>query len=139
MGVENALSRLTTKRQGLGRAPGPAPVNQLGQDPGARANVAGRINPALATRRWSSKAMRMRSGWWRGSIYWVLPFWDRFSVSKPLSQKHGSTFLPLLSHTKQRTFMLNFDSRYSAIFGPRGPLYLRHLQSHRPTECRRAR
>ena len=32
---------------------------------------------------------------WRGSIYWVLLFWGRFSVSKPLSQKHGSTFLPL--------------------------------------------
>ena len=31
----------------------------------------------------------------RGSIYWVLLFWGRFSVSKPLSQKHGSTFLPL--------------------------------------------
>ena len=39
--------------------------------------------------------MRMRSGWWRGSICWVLLFWGRFSVSKPLSQKHGSTFLPL--------------------------------------------
>ena len=39
--------------------------------------------------------MRMRSGWWRGSIYWVLLFWGQFSVSKPLSQKHGSTFLPL--------------------------------------------
>ena len=57
--------------------------------------VAGRISPALVTRRWSSKAMRMRSGWWRGSIYWVLLFWDRFSVSKPLSQMRRSTFLPL--------------------------------------------
>ena len=32
-----------------------------------------------------------RSGWLRGSIYWVLLFWDRFSVSKPLSQIHRST------------------------------------------------
>ena len=28
--------------------------------------------PALATSRVSSKAIRMRSGWLRGSIYWVL-------------------------------------------------------------------
>ena len=37
----------------------------------------------------------MRPGSWRGSIYRVLLFRSRFSVSKPLSQKHGSTFLPL--------------------------------------------
>ena len=36
--------------------------------PKRRARVAGSISPALATRRWSSKAMRMRSGWLRGSI-----------------------------------------------------------------------
>ena len=29
------------------------------------------------------------------SCYWVLLFWDRFSVSKPLSQMRRSTFLPL--------------------------------------------
>ena len=50
--------------------------------------VAGRSSPALLTRRWSSKAMRMRSGWWRGSIFWVLVLWDRFFAAKPLSQKH---------------------------------------------------
>ena len=57
--------------------------------------VAGRSSPALLTRRWSSKAMRMRSGWWRGSIFWVLVLWDRFFAAKPLSQMRRSTFLPL--------------------------------------------
>ena len=47
----------------------------------------------MATRRWSSKAIWMRSGWLRGSIYRVLLFWDRFSVSKPLSQIQRSTLL----------------------------------------------
>ena len=37
----------------------------------------------------------MRSGRSSGSIYWVLLFWGRVSVSKPLSQKHGGTFLLL--------------------------------------------
>ena len=35
----------------------------------------------------------MRSGWLRGSIYGVLLFWDRFSVSKPLSQIQRRTLL----------------------------------------------
>ena len=35
----------------------------------------------------------MRSGWLRGSIYQVLLFWDRFSVSKPLSQIQRRTLL----------------------------------------------
>ena len=39
--------------------------------------VAGRSNPALATRRRSSKAMRMRSGGLRSSIYSVLLVWSR--------------------------------------------------------------
>ena len=59
--------------------------------PRRRARVAGRISPALATRRVSSKAIRMRSGWLRDSICWVLLFWDRFSVSKtiiPEAQEH---------------------------------------------------
>ena len=47
----------------------------------------------MATRRWSSKAIWMRSGWLRGSIYRVLLFWDRFSVSKPLSQIQRRTLL----------------------------------------------
>ena len=61
--------------------------------PRRRARVAGRISPALATRRWSSKAIWMRSGWLPGSIYRVLLFWDRFSVSKPLSQIQRRTLL----------------------------------------------
>ena len=61
--------------------------------PRRRARVAGRISPALATSRWSSKAIWMRSGWLRGSIYRVLLFWDRFSVSKPLSQIQRRTLL----------------------------------------------
>ena len=32
------------------------------------------------------------------------------------------------SQTNQRTFLLNFDSRYSVIFHPRGPLYLHPIQ-----------
>ena len=32
------------------------------------ANVAGRSSPALATRRWSSKTLRIRPGWLHGSI-----------------------------------------------------------------------
>ena len=47
----------------------------------------------MATRRWSSKAIWMRSGWLPGSIYRVLLFWDRFSVSKPLSQIQRRTLL----------------------------------------------
>ena len=69
--------------------------------PRCKARVAGRISPALATRRWSSKVIWIRSGWLRGSIYWVLLFWDRFSVSKPLSQIQRRTllFLQQASHT----------------------------------------
>ena len=37
----------------------------------------------------------MRSGWWRGSIYWVLLFRDWFAVTKPLSQIQRSTLWPL--------------------------------------------
>ena len=65
------------------------------------ARVTGRISPALATRRGSSKAIWMRSGWLRGSIYWVLLFCDRFFGSKPLSQIQRCTLLLLqdASHT----------------------------------------
>ena len=41
--------------------------------PRRRARVAGRISPALA-RRWSSKAIWIRSGWLPGSIYRDAPF-----------------------------------------------------------------
>ena len=42
-----------------------------------------------------AKVIWIRSGWLRGSIYWVLLFRGRFFATKPLSQKHRSTFLPL--------------------------------------------
>ena len=61
--------------------------------PRCRARVAGRSSPALATKRRSSKVIWIRSGWLRGSIYWVLLFRGRFFATKPLSQKHRSTFL----------------------------------------------
>ncbi len=56
---------------------------------------------ALATRRWSSKTMRIRPGLFCGSIYWVLLVSGRFFVTKPLSQIQRSTFLPFqeASHT----------------------------------------
>ena len=59
--------------------------------PRRRARVAGRISPALATRRWSSKRMRIRSGLFCGSIYWVLLFRGRVFATNPLSQIHRST------------------------------------------------
>ena len=62
--------------------------------PRCRARVAGRSSPALATKRRSSKVIWIRSGWLRGSIYSVLLFRGRFFATKPLSQKHRSTFLP---------------------------------------------
>ena len=62
--------------------------------PRCRARVAGRSSPALATKRRSSKVIWIRSGGLRGSIYWVLLFRGRFFATKPLSQKHRSTFLP---------------------------------------------
>ena len=52
--------------------------------PRCRTRVAGRISPALATRRRSAKAMRMRSGWLRGSLYRVLLLWGRFGNSSDL-------------------------------------------------------
>ena len=45
----------------------------------------------MATRRWSSKTMRIRSGLFCGSIYWVLLVSGRVSVPKPLSQIQSST------------------------------------------------
>ena len=35
----------------------------------------------------------MPSGWLRGSIYWVLLFWDRFSVSKTIISEAQEHFL----------------------------------------------
>ena len=59
------------------------------------ASVAGRISPALATRRWSSKANLDAVGVLAsGSIYWVLLVSGWFSVSKtiiPDSEEHPLT------------------------------------------------
>ena len=65
--------------------------------PRCRANVAGRIRPALLTRRWSSKAIWMRSGWSSGSIFWVLLVSGWFCLSKtiiPDAQEHFLTPSP---------------------------------------------
>ena len=45
----------------------------------------------MATKRRSSKVIWIRSGWLRGSIYWVLLFRGRFFATKPLSQIQRST------------------------------------------------
>ena len=62
--------------------------------PRCRPSVAGRISPALATRRWSSKAIWMRSAWSSASIFCVLLAWGRFGVTKaiiPDGQEHFLT------------------------------------------------
>ena len=70
--------------------PGAPPVRRSWGRPRRRARVA-------TARHWppggGPKAIWMRSGWLRGSIYRVLLFWDRFSVSKPLSQIQRRTLL----------------------------------------------
>ena len=63
--------------------------------PRCKASVDGRINPALLTRRWSSKAIWMRSGCSGGSICWVLLFRGGFAVSQTIIPEHRSTFLSL--------------------------------------------
>ena len=50
----------------------------------------------------------MRSGWLRGSIYRVLLFWDRFSVSNPLSQ------------IQRRTLFFLHQASYTPSFGGLG-------------------
>ena len=62
--------------------------------PRCKARVDGRISPALAIRRWSSKAIWMRSRWLRGSICWVLLVSGRFSVSKTIIPDSEEHFLP---------------------------------------------
>ena len=90
----------------------PAPCRGLGDGrrvpPGPGA---GRGWPALATRRWSSKTMRIRSGLLCGSIYWVLLVSMRFSVPKPLSQIRRST-LWLLQGLSPRPSLGGFGLRY---------------------------
>ena len=68
------------------------------------ARVAGRSRPALATRRWSSKTTRIRSGLFCGSIYWVLLVSGRVSVSKPFSQIQRSTLWLLQGLSPKSSF-----------------------------------
>ena len=68
-------TRVSILSPGFAR-PGASPrstwLSTTSRRPRCWARVTGRSSPALATRRWSSKAIRMRSGWLRASIYWVL-------------------------------------------------------------------
>ena len=80
----------------------PASARLLGRGDGRRVPARPGAGPgwprsrsALATRRWSSKVICMRSELFRGSICWVLLFWDCFAVTKPLSQIQRSTLWPL--------------------------------------------
>ena len=52
----------------------------------------------MATKRWSSKAIWMRSGSLRGSIFWVLLLRGWFAVTTTIIPDAGSTFSPL-QHT----------------------------------------
>ena len=47
----------------------------------------------MATKQRSSKVIWIRSGWLRGSIYWVLLFRGRVFATKPLSQIQRRTLL----------------------------------------------
>ena len=97
------------------------------------ANVAGRISPALLTRRWSSKEMWMPSGCSSGSIYWVLLVWGCFSVSKTIIPEAPEHFLTssarrdthlfgglgLTHSTRRHTYLvggLGFSLAYRASF-----------------------
>ena len=64
----------------------------------------------MATRRWSSKRMRIRSGLFCGSIYWVLLVSGRVSVPKPLSQIQRGT-RRLLQGLSPRTSFGGFGLR----------------------------
>ena len=77
--------------------PGAAPKSTWSSTSSRRprrwAKVPGRISPALATRRWSSKAIWMRSGCSSGSICWVLLVSGRFAVSKTIIPEAKEHFL----------------------------------------------
>ena len=72
--------------------------------PRCRPSVAGRINPAFATRRWSSKAIWMRSGWSSASIFWVLLAWGRFGVTKAIIPDGQEHFLTPSAHRDTHLF-----------------------------------
>ena len=64
----------------------------------------------MLTRRWSSKAIRMRSGSLGGSIYWVLLLRGWFAVTATIIPDAGSTFLPL-QHTATLTPSVDWGLR----------------------------
>ena len=70
-GQSRSHQRQPCRQDGLGPARRPGRMPGCGR-PRCKASVAGRIRPALLTRRWSSKAIWMRSGWSSASIFWVL-------------------------------------------------------------------
>ena len=76
----------------------------------------------MATRRWSSKRMRIRSGLFCGSIYWVLLVSGLVSVPKPLSQIQRSTRW-LLQGLSPRTSFGGFGLRtnVNSLSPPRNP------------------
>ena len=99
--------------------------------PRCRAKVAGRSRPAFATKRWSSKAIWMRSGWLRDSVYWVLLLWVRFCVSKTIIPDSGE--LPFassggLSHAPVRWIGASGRSGYR----PSSPRWLKLWRCSRP-------
>ena len=107
--------RLDRGAQGAGRPPGAQPSAASMQSPPAKEHLVPRVGPprraaqvealldefgqahhaatALLTRRWSSKAIWMRSGCSSGSICWVLLFWGRSSVSKTIIPDAKEHFL----------------------------------------------
>ena len=72
--------------------------------PSCWASVAGRISPALLTKRWSSKATWMRRRPWRGSISWVLLLSGWFSVTKTIIREGKEHFLTLSTHRHSHLF-----------------------------------
>ena len=58
----------------------------------------------MATRRWSSKVIWMRSGWSSGSICWVVLFWGRFAVSQTIIPEAQEHFLTPSAHRDTHPF-----------------------------------
>ena len=79
----------------LGTSPRSTWLPASSRRPRCWARVTRRISPALATRRWSSKAIRMRSGSLSGSVYRMLLLRGLFTVVTTIIPDAGSTFSPL--------------------------------------------
>ena len=90
-------TRVSILSPGFAR-PGASPrstwLSTSSPSPRCWARVTARSSPALATRRWSSKATWMRSGCSDGGIFWVLLVSGRFGLCKTIIPEAGSTFLP---------------------------------------------